>query len=202
MKGREVVHATRTGRREPRRWKGSPPSKAEPPESGLQKQRGWTLWVLTASGTYIWNVKRQQLCSPRVGRARGHWEGELLSPRRQSSARHGNKGAGHHPFSLPFPSWNSKGNQFPSLDLLAPCRKPNAVLLWIHPSNRPASFPVLQGPSNRAPPMAKRSKPTPPAPVHLVDPPLLIHPWPDPMEPAPQAWQSASRPYRGHTTAQ
>ena len=28
-KGREVVHTTRTGGREPRRWRGSPPGKAE-----------------------------------------------------------------------------------------------------------------------------------------------------------------------------
>ena len=29
-KGREMVHATRTGRREPGQWRGSPPGKAEP----------------------------------------------------------------------------------------------------------------------------------------------------------------------------
>ena len=41
-KGREAVHATQTDGREPGRWRGSPPSKAEPPKSGLQKQRGQT----------------------------------------------------------------------------------------------------------------------------------------------------------------
>ena len=41
-KGREAVHATHTGRREPGWWRGSLPGKAEPLKSGLQKQRGWT----------------------------------------------------------------------------------------------------------------------------------------------------------------
>ena len=41
-KGREVVHATQTGRRELGWWRGSPPGKAEPLKSGLQKQRGQT----------------------------------------------------------------------------------------------------------------------------------------------------------------
>ena len=39
-KGREVVRVTRTGKREPGWWRGSPPSKAEPLKSGLQKRRG------------------------------------------------------------------------------------------------------------------------------------------------------------------
>ena len=42
-KGREGVRTTQTGRREPGQWRGSPPNKAEPPKSGLQKQRGQTL---------------------------------------------------------------------------------------------------------------------------------------------------------------
>ena len=36
-KGREAVHATRTGRRELGQWRGSPSGKAEPPKSSLQK---------------------------------------------------------------------------------------------------------------------------------------------------------------------
>ena len=40
-KGREVACTTRTAGREPG-WRGSPLGKAEPPKSGLQKQRGWT----------------------------------------------------------------------------------------------------------------------------------------------------------------
>ena len=51
-KGGEVVHATRTGRREPGRWRGSQPTQqGRVPESGLQKRRGQTEHVLTASGT-------------------------------------------------------------------------------------------------------------------------------------------------------
>ena len=42
-KGGEAVHATQTGGREPGRWRGSPPGKAEPPKSSLQKWRGQTL---------------------------------------------------------------------------------------------------------------------------------------------------------------
>ena len=42
-KGREVVRATRTGGREQGRWKDSPTSKAEPPKSGMQKQKVRTL---------------------------------------------------------------------------------------------------------------------------------------------------------------
>ena len=41
-KGREALHATQTSRREPGQWRDSPPYKAEPPKSGLQKQRGGT----------------------------------------------------------------------------------------------------------------------------------------------------------------
>ena len=50
-KGREVVRATRIGGRELGWWRGSLPIKAEPPESGLQKQRGRMECVLTVSGT-------------------------------------------------------------------------------------------------------------------------------------------------------
>ena len=48
-KGGEAVHAPRTGGREPGRRR--PAGQAEPPESGLQKQRGWTECVPTASRT-------------------------------------------------------------------------------------------------------------------------------------------------------
>ena len=60
--------------------------------------------------------------------------------------------------------------------------------------------PGASGPSHRGPPTAKQAKPGPPATVHLVDPPCLIRPWPDPIKAAPQALQYASSPDRGHTT--
>ena len=51
-KSGEVVRATRTGGREPGRWRGSQPTRqGRVPESGLQKRRGQTEHVLTASGT-------------------------------------------------------------------------------------------------------------------------------------------------------
>ena len=43
-KGRETVHTIQTGGREPERWRGSPPGKAEPPKSGLQKWWGQMDW--------------------------------------------------------------------------------------------------------------------------------------------------------------
>ena len=43
----------------------------------------------------------------------------------------------------------------------------------VHPSNRSTSLLLLQGPSHRGPLTAKGAKPTPPTPVHLVDPPQL-----------------------------
>ena len=45
-------------------------------------------------------------------------------------------------------------------------QSPNAVLLGIHPSAG-SVLPVLQGPSRRGPPWAKRAKPVPPAPVQI-----------------------------------
>ena len=48
----------------------------------------------------------------------------MLSLRRQSSARWGNKGSDKLHLPLPSPSQNSKGNQFPSPNLLAPCKRP------------------------------------------------------------------------------
>ena len=62
----------------------------------------------------------------------------------------------------------------PVTKLACTTQMPNAVLLWIHPSDGSAYLLVLQGPSCRGPPMAKRAKPTPPTPVHLADPPQLI----------------------------
>ena len=38
-KGREAVPATLTGRREPGRWRGNLPIKAEPPKSDFQNRR-------------------------------------------------------------------------------------------------------------------------------------------------------------------
>ena len=51
-KGGEAVCATRTGGREPGWWRGSQPNwQGRAPKSGLQKRRGQTECVLTASGT-------------------------------------------------------------------------------------------------------------------------------------------------------
>ena len=48
-KGSEAVHGTRTGGREPGQRGGLPAKQS--PGGCLQKRRGWTEYVLTASGT-------------------------------------------------------------------------------------------------------------------------------------------------------
>ena len=51
-KGGEAMHTTWTGGREPGWWRGSQPTQqGRAPESGLQKWRGRTECVLTASRT-------------------------------------------------------------------------------------------------------------------------------------------------------
>ena len=80
-------------------------------------------------------------------------EGRVVEPRRTELNLEGTKGTGKLHLPHPSPSQNPKGNQFPSGILLAP-QTPNAVLLWIHPSDRSASLPVPQDPS-RSEPLAK-----------------------------------------------
>ena len=120
----------------------------------------------------IWNVKSQQLCSWRAGRARRHQEGELLSPRRQSSAQRGNKGSGKCHLLRPSPSQNPKGNQFPSPNLLALHKHPTLCFCGsIPPTGLPLSW------CYRAPPAEDhrwQSELSLPLPVHLADPPQLI----------------------------
>ena len=80
----------------------------------------------------------QQLCSE-SGRAKGQREEELLSPKRQSSARWGTKALGntisiaHPPAKIP------KGTSCQQ-ELACTVQTHNAVLLWIHPSNASASL--------------------------------------------------------------
>ena len=106
------------------------------------------------------------------------------------------------PSPSPVPQPKSQREPVPITELACTLQTPSAVLLWIHPSNGlPASLPVLQDSFHRGPPMAKQAKPAPPAPVHLADPPQLIRPWLHPIKAAPQAWQCASIPDRGHTTS-
>ena len=79
------------------------------------------------------------------------------------------------PSPSPIPQPKSQREPVPVRELTCTVQTPNAVLLWIHPSNGSASLPVLQGPSHRGHPTAKQAEPAPPAPVHLADPPRLIH---------------------------
>ena len=128
------------------------------------------------------------------GRLVQPWKTELSSVGEESHWQ------AQFPSSIPQPKFQRE--RVPVIELACTVQTPNAGLLWIHPSNGTASLPVLQGLSHRGPPMAKLVKPAPPTPVNLVDPPGLIHPLPDPMEAAPQAWQYASSPDRGHTSPQ
>ena len=89
-KGREAVHTTRTGGTELGRWRGSPPGKAEPPSLACKSGGARRSVFSQPAGLNTRNVVSQQLCSE-SGRARGRWEGEVLSPGRQSSAQRGTK---------------------------------------------------------------------------------------------------------------
>ena len=120
-------------------------------------------------GLNIWNGISQQLCS-KSGRARGQWEGGLLSPRGQSSAWRWAT-----PSPSPIPQPKSQREPVPITKLAPTVQTPNVVLLWIHPSDRSASFPVPQDPSQSGPLKAKLAEPAPPTTVHLTDPPRLIH---------------------------
>ena len=122
--------------------------------------------------------------------------GELLNPGRQSSA--GTKALAST-ISLSHPQPKFQREPVPSTKLACTMQTPNTVLLWIHPSDGPASLLVLQGHSCRGP-LAKLAKPAPPAPVHLADPSPLICPWQDPMEAAPQAVCKQSRQGPHHST--
>ena len=74
----------------------------------------------------------------------------------------------------PIPQPKFQREPVPLTELACTVQTPSAVLLWIHPFDRPASLPMLQGPSRRGPPIAKLVRSAPPAAVHLADPPWLI----------------------------
>ena len=105
--------------------------------------------------------------------------GRVVEPKKDR-ARQEKKGTGNHHLPFPSPGQNSKGNQF--TDLACTTLTPNAVLLWIHPSDGSASLPMSWPPSqccrtgtfHRGPRTAEQAEPAPPAPVHLADPPGLI----------------------------
>ena len=117
-------------------------------------------------------VNSSALGERRLGRARGHWEAELLSLRRHNSAQWGTKAlASAISLSHP-PAETLKGTSSPNL--LASLKHPMLCFCGSIPLTRLASLPVLQGPSLRGSPMAKQAEPAPPTPVHLADPPQLI----------------------------
>ena len=124
---------------------------------------------------------------------RGHREGEVLSPGRQSSAQWGTKALAstislsHPPAEMP--KGTSAHHQTCLHHANAQCCSS------VDPPSQ-----CCRAPSYRGPLMTKGAKPAPPSTVHLVDPPRLIRPWPDPIEAAQQAWQCASSPDGGHTT--
>ena len=138
-------------------------------------------------------MKSQQLCLE-SRKARGHWEGELLSLRIESSAWQGNKGTGKHHLPLPFPAVIPKGTSSHHRTCLHQantqrCAPGDPSFQWV-------CLLVLQGPSCSRPPTAKQAKPALPAPVHLADPPKLIHQIPSKQHQKPGsvqvAWTSAT----------
>ena len=116
----------------------------------------------------------------------------MLSPRQQSAAWRGTKvlastiSLAHPPAKIQKGTSSCQGTCLYHTNT----QTPNAVLLRTHPSGGGSdSLPGPQGPSRRGSPKDKRAESAPPAPVHLADPPQLIH-----QNPAPQAWQCASSP--------
>ena len=105
-KGREAVHATRTGGRKLELWKGRPPGKAEPLSLACKHGGAGLREFCQPAGLNITNVISQQLRSE-SGKVRGHHEGEVLNPGRQSSAWWGTKALGstislsHPPAEIP-----------------------------------------------------------------------------------------------------
>ena len=193
-KDREPVCATRTGG-------GAAPKARKSPQSLTCKGRRAGLHEFWhPAGLNIWNFKSQQLCSQRVGRARGRQEGELLSPGRTELSGWTKALVRAISPSHP-PNKITKGTCSHQQTCLHSANAQHSLLL-IHPSDGSASLLVLQGPSSRGALMAKLAKPAPPAPVHLADPPHLLHHWPDPIETSQQAWQCANSPHRGHTIPQ
>ena len=99
--------------------------------------------------------------------------GTVVEPQKTELNSEGEQRCWQAPSSFPIPQPKFQRELVPVTELAGTTQTPNAVLLWIHPSNRSASLPVLQGPSCRGPPKTKQVKPTPPAPVQLADPPRL-----------------------------
>ena len=126
--------------------------------------------------------------------------GRVVEPLRTELSLVGNKALRsaisltHTPAKIPKGTSSQHGTCFHQV------KTPNTVFLGIHPSDRSASLPVVQGPSQSGSLKAKQDESAPPAPVHLVDPTRLIHQ--APIKAAPQAWQCASNPDRVHTTPQ
>ena len=125
--------------------------------------------------------------------------GRVVEPRKTELSSEGNKAAGQRHFPLSSPSRNPKGNQFPSPILLAPCKHPTLCfcgsipLMGLPPSWSCRAPPAgdHQGQSQLSLPFCPRA-PCQSTPANT----------PDPIKAAPQAWQCASSPDRGHTTPQ
>ena len=76
--------------------------------------------------------------------------GRVVDPRGQSSAWRGTNVLARA-ISLTHPQPKSLREPVPIKELACTAQTPNAVLLWIHPSDGSASLLVLQGPSRRGP---------------------------------------------------
>ena len=116
----------------------SPPGRAEPPSLAC-KSRGarWSVFLQPA-GLIIWNVISQQLCSE-SGRAKGQWEGELLSPEdRAQLGREQRHRKRHLPHPTPQPK--SQREPVPFTNLLALHKHPTLCFCGsIPPTGLPPS---------------------------------------------------------------
>ena len=163
--------ATRTGGREPGQWKGSHPAR-QSPQVWLAKVEGPDCM----SSDSQQDLKSQMLKVNSSALESGEGErtpgGRVVEPQKTelSLGGEGNKDPGQCHLPLPSPSQNSKGNQFPSRNLLAPGKHPTLCFCGsIPPMGHPLL--VLWGLSHRGPPQ-QRERSLPMLPLCT----LWIHP--------------------------
>ena len=124
------------------------PSRA--PQFGLQKWRGQTECVPTASRT-------QHLGGHKLAALLRKWEGWRTKGGRVAESRDdraqlgGEQRRSPAPSPSPTPQPKSQREPVPPRELACSVQTPNAVLLWSHPSGSGSdSLPLPQGPSERA----------------------------------------------------
>ena len=137
--GGEAVRATRTGGREPGQ-RGSPPAK-QSPRVWLAKAEGPDGVCSDSQQDLTSGMLRVNSSALREWGGREELGGTVVEPWKTELSSVGNKGAGQRHLPRPSPSRNPKGNQFPSLNLLAPHKHPTLCFCGSIPlTGRPPSW--------------------------------------------------------------